>query len=104
MSATLERGEHSLWESINLADLPEHRRSYGRDGYVYVLEFSTGIVKVGKTRNPRARIATHIEDARKFGASIKCLWLSVQHENYSDNERAVLRAHAVGEKVISKIN
>jgi len=75
---------------IDLNTLPEHRRSNGYDGYVYVLEFSTGIVKIGKTRNPRARIATHVEDAKKFGATVDQLWLSEWHENYSDNERALL--------------
>lgn len=77
---------------IDVSTLPEHKRSYGHDGYVYVLEFSTGIVKVGKTRNPRACIATHVDDARKFGATVDQLWLSEWHENYSDNERALLRA------------
>lgn len=77
---------------IDLNALPEHRRSNGYDGYVYVLEFSTGIVKIGKTRNPRARIATHVEDAKKFGATVDQLWLSEWHENYSDNEQALLRA------------
>ena len=82
--------------TIDLASIPEHKRSPGEDGYVYVLEFSTGIVKVGKTRNPRARIATHVDDARKFGATVDQLWLSEWHENYSENERLLLHVLGAG--------
>lgn len=72
--------------------LPEVRRANGSgvDGYIYVIGFSTGTVKAGRTNNPRGRITSHLIDAEKFGATISNLWLSTRHANYRSNERELL--------------
>jgi hypothetical protein len=77
---------------ISLDVFPEHKRSSGRDGYLYAIHLSTDVVKVGKTRNPRQRIANHIDTAGRFGASVKQVWLSELHENYSQNEQLLIAA------------
>jgi hypothetical protein len=80
---------------INIDAFPEHKRASGRDGYLYVIQLSTDVVKVGKTRNPRQRIANHIDTAGRFGASVKQVWLSEMHENYSENEQLLITALGV---------
>ncbi|MEN6544521.1 MAG: hypothetical protein ABFE07_00595 [Armatimonadia bacterium] len=81
---------------IDINTLPKH--SYGRGskqahgGYIYILELSTGLVKVGKTRSPRDRIKSHLDSAARFGASITNFWISDQHDNFSDNEAALIAA------------
>lgn len=83
---------HYLSTGVALADLPEflRRNGSGIDGYIYVIGFTTGTVKAGRTNNPRGRIKAHLDAARKFGAGIAALWLSVRHANYMDNERELL--------------
>ncbi|UYP17745.1 GIY-YIG nuclease family protein [Rhodococcus sp. Z13] len=84
---------HYTSNGVKLWELPEVRRANGSgfDGYLYIIEFSTGTMKVGRTNNPRGRIRTHWEHARKFGADITRLWLSVPHTGYRDNETSLLR-------------
>lgn len=77
---------------IELEALPSHARSDGLDGYLYVIEFSTGLVKVGMTRNPKARMRSHADEAARFGCVITSLWLSDQHENYRENEAELISA------------
>lgn len=42
--------------------------------HLYVIQFSTGVVKVGKSNNPHARIAQHEISASRFGVSIAHAW------------------------------
>lgn len=67
-------------------DLPGRvpRDSYG--GYVYVIEFTAGTVKVGRTNNPRNRITDHHDLAEVHGHGIARYWLSHHHLNYEANE------------------
>jgi hypothetical protein len=62
------------------------------EGYVYVIEFSTGTVKVGQTVNPKQRIQTHLGEAAVFGAYIADFWISPAHMNYLDNETRLINA------------
>lgn len=70
--------------------LPQHRRDPGVDGYVYVIKFTTGTVKVGRTASPRDRFDSHANDAAKFGAQISDAWLSPRHRSFSSNERLLI--------------
>jgi hypothetical protein len=66
----------------------------GRDpGYLYVVEFSDGTVKVGKTSNqPKKRIGQHKSAASSFGLSMARSWESERHDRHSDTEAALLAA------------
>lgn len=70
--------------------LPVHRKSDGKRGYIYIIEFSTGVVKVGRTTSPRQRIDSQLYVASKLGVEPVNIWLSVFHENYKDNEVELL--------------
>lgn len=55
--------------------------------HIYVIEFSCGLIKVGKTRNPKSRISTHASTVRIVsGAEISREWVSIAHTNNSENE------------------
>lgn len=76
---------------VQFYELPEHKRYVGHEGYVYVAELSSGLVKVGRTVNPRGRIDAHRKNAASYGIEVLRIWLSVRHVNYSDNEQALIR-------------
>lgn len=64
------------------------------DGYIYVLEFSNDVVKVGKTISPRTRAGEHERDVSRFGETIVRWWLSKVHRGYHENEVALITAGA----------
>jgi hypothetical protein len=55
-------------------------------GYIYVLAFDNGTVKVGRTQNTVQRMYAHKSDARKFGLTITDEWLSPLHAEWDSNE------------------
>jgi hypothetical protein len=59
-------------------------------GYLYVIQFASGVVKVGQTVEPRTRLAKHRRDAEAFGVPIVGLWLSPPHTNFVQNEIALI--------------
>lgn len=66
-------------------------------GYLYIIEFSTGLLKVGKTRNPAKRLDQHRHHAEAFGLSITRYWVSEAHDNYGENElRLISDMHEIG--------
>lgn len=46
------------------------------DHYLYAIEFSDGVVKVGRTGRIGDRIAAHRRDGKKIGAVIRDCWIS----------------------------
>ncbi|MGX6604861.1 hypothetical protein ACWKSP_22435, partial [Micromonosporaceae bacterium Da 78-11] len=62
------------------------RRQPVGEGYLYVMEFSTGTVKVGQTEDPKVRLATHRREADAFGVYVVNYWISPSHMNFRDNE------------------
>lgn len=50
------------------------------------MTYSTGAVKVGKTRDPRRRIEQLRIGAAQYGATITDAWLSEPHGEYAANE------------------
>lgn len=60
------------------------------EGFLYVLRFSTGTVKVGQTWDLRRRISEHRRNAEAYNVAITSLWTSPPHVNYLDNEIALI--------------
>jgi hypothetical protein len=58
-------------------------------GYVYVLGFSNGSVKVGRSKNGQQRLGDHKSTARKFGLTVTDEWLSPAHVEWERNEEAL---------------
>lgn len=59
--------------------------------HIYVIEFSCGLIKVGKTYNPKNRISTHASTVRNvYGSEISREWVSIPHTNSSENELKVI--------------
>ncbi|MEV8639240.1 hypothetical protein AB0395_47055 [Streptosporangium sp. NPDC051023] len=58
--------------------------------YVYVVEFTTGVVKVGRAGHQTQRIADHGRTAEKHGAAITRSWISTRHKEYAQNEIALI--------------
>lgn len=69
----------------------------GETGFVYLLEFSTGVTKVGSTVDPAVRVGQHLSASRGFGADLVTGWLSEPHPHYLAVEQGVLnRARMAG--------
>jgi hypothetical protein len=62
------------------------------EGYVYVIRFDTGVVKVGQTLNPASRLPDHRADAAAFGVTVTDFWISPSHINFRDNEARLINA------------
>lgn len=67
------------------------RQPHG-EGYLYVLEFSTGYVKVGQSEEPRRRLGQHRAEAAAFGVHVANYWISPSHLNFRDNETRLINA------------
>jgi hypothetical protein len=63
-----------------------------RLGHIYVLSYSTGIVKVGCTADPATRLYSHRSMADALGVTVEGEWLSRRHYGYRHNERKVMAA------------
>lgn len=64
----------------------------GGGGYLYAVQFATGVVKIGRTTDPSSRLATHRRHAEAFGVAVTDVWLSPPHTNYQRNETALIHA------------
>jgi hypothetical protein len=62
------------------------------EGYLYVVGFTTGYVKVGQTEDPRVRLPAHRNEAAAFGVHIKRAWVSPPHRNFLTNETLLIAA------------
>jgi hypothetical protein len=87
---------------MHYSEWPE-RDHHSPHGYLYVVEFSSGAVKVGHTTDPRARANSLRIDAQKYGLTLTRWWLSPRHTNHADNERKLLFvAPGLGEKLATE--
>lgn len=78
--------------------MPRKAKYPTAEGYIYIAQFSTGIIKVGKAVDPKARLWDHEAAARKMGRHITRSWVSVVHSNYGANESALIaygKAHGI---------
>jgi hypothetical protein len=82
--------------SSEIADQLRHESKVEPDvrmpgaGYIYVLAFASGRIKVGYSTNPRGRVGGQIAVARRIGVEAVGLWLSPLHVNASTNETALI--------------
>jgi hypothetical protein len=65
-------------------------RSYDGGGYVYVIEFNSGTVKVGHTSNPQTRVKLVAGAARPHGVAVTRQWISQPHRSSKRNEEQLL--------------
>jgi hypothetical protein len=68
--------------------VPDARRGFA---YLYVVGFTGGTVKVGRTASPEVRIQQHQRDAMGFGLDITDLWMSEALGDARLAERALIR-------------
>lgn len=71
--------EHRIREADVRDRLARRRHQAVVDpGYVYVIEFVSGVVKVGKTIRPEARLRSHAGYAEAHGGGVLQSWVSEQ--------------------------
>jgi hypothetical protein len=80
--------------SVHWSEWPARDRLLDPQGYLYVLEFTMGVVKVGKTNHPQMRALQHARDVGRFAGSIQRWWLSDIHLDYHATERELIQAAA----------
>ena len=95
LDPALSRRLIQLEREIQAADVRaavarRRRRSMVDDGHVYVVEFASGVVKVGKAVDPEARLASHAKFAQIHGNSIRRSWTSTRHNDCSSLERQLI--------------
>ncbi len=61
------------------------------EGFIYVILFSTGAIKVGQTVEPRTRLNKHRRDAEVYGVAIVDYWVSPQHANHVSSETLLIK-------------
>lgn len=64
-------------------------------GYVYVLAFDNGTIKIGRTQNAARRLGSHKSSARSFGLTITDEWVSPLHVEWQVNENALKTIAAI---------
>jgi hypothetical protein len=79
-----------------LAGIPKPVKTVARatcdgEGFIYVILFSTGAIKVGQTVEPRTRLSKHRRDAEVYGVTIVDYWVSPQHANYVSSETMLIK-------------
>jgi hypothetical protein len=60
-------------------------------GYVYAIEFSSGTVKVGLSKDWAKRLARHTKDAAVHGITILRSWASPAHVGWAANEQELIK-------------
>lgn len=75
-------------------------------GFIYVVAFSNGTVKVGASARPRSRLAAHRADAAKFRLSVTDSWVSERLCDYQDREGVlIVEAHRlVGTPLLGRVS
>jgi hypothetical protein len=76
---------------IDILSGTARRGRAGDVGHVYVIQFSTGVVKVGKAVNPESRIGDHRHNAAVHNISITDGFVSVAHPGHSKTERELIK-------------
>ena len=73
------------------ARLRRERKAQFDDGHIYLVEFSSGVLKPGKSSSPDSRLAHHARLGKFHGVTVTRTWLSVRHVGCSKTERQLLR-------------
>jgi hypothetical protein len=67
------------------------------NGYVYVIGFDNGVVKVGRSSsNPNGRLTSHKNTMKIAGAKAVSEWVSVKHGNSAENELKLIHSLSNG--------
>jgi hypothetical protein len=71
----------------------ENARSFApyAPGHIYVVEFTSGVVKVGKSTEPEKRISAHSKFAEIHGGSIRTAWISRELVGFNGAERELIK-------------
>ena len=59
-------------------------------GYCYLIVFTNGTVKGGKSANHKRRLVQHAGDAGKYGLKVKRYLVTAEHQDYHDTEKRLL--------------
>lgn len=59
-------------------------------GHLYVVQFISGVVKVGRSERPDRRIAQHAAMARVHGGGVQRSWTSAEHYCTATTERELI--------------
>lgn len=70
-------------------------------GHLYVVEFTSGVVKVGKAENPAARLAAHARLAEIHGGAVKATWTSRRLIAYATAEQELIELCARQGRLVS---
>lgn|GEM_PF-6444417 len=81
---SLDGVEWSGWPCEQAVKGREPRARY--DGYIYVIEFTDGWIKVGCSNNARTRMTAHAKDAHLRDAKITRVYISEPHKEWRANE------------------
>lgn len=60
------------------------------EGYVYLVRFAGGVLKVDKSNNPWSRLGGYVKHARLYGGSVLDAWISPPHEAYGQTEELLI--------------
>lgn len=58
--------------------------------FVYVIQFSSGTIKVGRTQNPSSRLKSHAAVARAHGLTVAAQWVSQPITTARQSERRLI--------------
>jgi hypothetical protein len=61
------------------------------EGHVYVVEFESGLVKVGHTGNPKNRLKSYAKDGSTYGNAVARTWVSPPHFKSMRNETRLIK-------------
>jgi hypothetical protein len=64
-------------------------KKYDGYGYIYIIEFESGAIKVGMTTNFNQRLKTHRTTLGRVSPVLR-FWVSVLHSNYLENEKELI--------------
>lgn len=62
----------------------------GKSGYLYVVRFSTDVVKVGQSKTRMGRVNDHADMAHKMGISVTASWISRELDQIGLRERSLI--------------
>lgn len=61
-----------------------------REGHIYVVGFSNGLIKVGRSENIRSRMKAHFDQAAVHGSQLTSAWVSPARDYLQDVERELV--------------
>lgn len=84
----LEQDEYA--EEIDFRWFAEAKPATGKLGHVYIIRFSTGMVKVGKTNDLVRRMGEHRRSSARYGVVMTGVWFSLPHPDWHAIERRLI--------------